>query len=291
MAEILNEITPLSEKDFFYIVDRRKEKFDFPAHRHNEYELNFVEHCEGAVRVVGDSVETVGEFELVMIGGGLEHYWEQGKCKSQNMREVTIQFSPAVFAEALGTKSQFQSIAKMISRAKHGLSYSLSAIMHVYAILDGLAGVKDPFEQFLQFLHMLNVLSKDDQARELSSVSFVSEEAKPESDKMMKIKQFVRDHYAEDIRLDQMADMVGMAPPSLSRYFSKASGRSLKEYIIDIRLGVAARLLVDTQDNISEICERSGFNNLSNFNRIFKAKRGLTPREFRELYKHNKAIV
>jgi len=291
MAEILNEITPLSEKDFFYIVDRRKEKFDFPAHKHSEYELNFVEGGAGAVRVVGDSVETIGDFELVLIGGGLEHYWEQGKCKSVGMREITIQFAPEIFAEALGTKSQFQSIAKMISRAKHGLSFSLSAMMHVYSILDNLAAVQDPFEQFLQFLHVLNVLSKDPDSRELSSVSFVSEDAQPESDKMMKIKGFIHDHYAENIRLPQLAEMVGMAPPSLSRYFSKAAGRPLMDYIIDVRLGAAARLLVDTQYNISEICERSGFNNLSNFNRIFKAKRGLTPREFRELYKHNKAIV
>jgi len=291
MAEILHEITPLSDKDFFYIVDRRKEKFDFPAHKHDEYELNFVEHCTGAVRVVGDSVETLGEYELVLVGGGLEHYWEQGKCKSTDMREVTIQFAPEIFAEALGTKSQFHSIADMISRAKHGLSFSLGAIMRIYSVLDGLAAVKDPFEQFLQFLHMMNILSKDPHSRELSSVSFVPTEAIPESDKIVKIKQYVNDHYAESLRLAQMSEMVGMAPASLSRLFSKSAGKSLKDYIIDVRLGVAARLLVDTTDNISEICERSGFNNLSNFNRIFKAKRGLTPREFRELYKHNKAIV
>ncbi|MBQ5527477.1 MAG: helix-turn-helix transcriptional regulator, partial [Bacteroidales bacterium] len=69
------------------------------------------------------------------------------------------------------------------------------------------------------------------------------------------------------------------------------TGKTVIDYIIDIRLGNAARLLVDTTQNISEICYSCGFNNLSNFNRLFKSKRGYTPREFRTLFKKNKVFV
>ena len=72
---------------------------------------------------------------------------------------------------------------------------------------------------------------------------------------------------------------------------SMRTGRTLSDYILDIKLGRAGRLLVDTNKTVAEICYECGFNNLSNFNRIFKGKRGYTPREFRSLYKKNKILV
>ena len=105
------------------------------------------------------------------------------------------------------------------------------------------------------------------------------------------MKQYINDHYSEVIRLSDMASLVGMSPAAFSRFFRLRTGRTLSDYIVDIRLGNAARALVDTSRNISEICYECGFNNLSNFNRTFKAKRGSTPRESREMYKKHKVTV
>ena len=91
---VLTEITPLSEKDCFYIIDRHKNEFTYPVHRHKELELNFIENAKGARRIVGDSVESIGDLELVLVGGkNLEHTWAQGDCVSSDIREITIQFS------------------------------------------------------------------------------------------------------------------------------------------------------------------------------------------------------
>ena len=68
MNKIITEITPLSEKDCFYLVDRTKDCFNYPIHHHSEYELNFVEGCQDAVRVVGDSIERIGNFDLCLLG-------------------------------------------------------------------------------------------------------------------------------------------------------------------------------------------------------------------------------
>ena len=112
-----------------------------------------------------------------------------------------------------------------------------------------------------------------------------------ESRRVQKVKDYIDQHYAEQIRLDDLADLVGMSPVSFSRFFRQRTGRTLSEYIIDIRLGYAARMLAETSINISEISYECGFNNLSNFNRTFKAKRGFTPRDFRAMFKKNKVIV
>ena len=92
--QIIREITPLSDKDCFYIAERYKTEFTYPIHNHSEFELNFTEKAAGVRRVVGDSSEVIGDYDLVLITGkDLEHVWEQNECRSKEIREITIQFS------------------------------------------------------------------------------------------------------------------------------------------------------------------------------------------------------
>lgn len=292
MAKVFTEITRLSDKDCFYIVERHKSEFAYPLHRHKEFELNFIEHGKGVRRIVGDSVEEIGDYELVLLGGeDLEHVWEQGKCRSKDIREITIQFSEDIFGEELLSKNQFSSIKSMLRRASHGLSFSLNSIMKVYSTLNSIASEPERFIQFLKTLYILYELSVSDDARVLASSAFAHPESATESGRIQKVKQYVNDHYAESLKLSDLAELVGMSPVSFSRFFHQRTGRTLSEYIVDIRLGFAARMLVDSPKNISEICYECGFNNLSNFNRIFKARRNCTPREFRAMYKKNKVLV
>lgn len=292
MTDVLAEITPLSEKDCFYIVDRHKTEFTYPLHQHKEYELNFIEHASGARRIVGDNVEEIGEYDLVLIGSeNLEHVWEQGSAKSNNIREITIQFTADLFNGEWLSKNQFASISDMLRRAEHGLCFPMGTIMKIYSVLDTLANENESFVQFLKFMFLLHRLSLSDDARMLASSSFANTTRNLESRRVKKVKQYINDHYAEQLTLSELADMAGMAPTAFSRFFRLRSGRTLSDYITDIRLGVASRLLVDTTKNISEICYECGFNNLSNFNRTFRAKRGSSPREFRMMYKKNKIIV
>jgi AraC-like DNA-binding protein len=292
MGTVFTEITRLSEKDCFYIVERHKTEFTYPVHQHKEYELNFIEHGKGVRRIVGDKVEEIGDYELVLLGGeGLEHVWEQGNCKSKDIREITIQFSEDIFGDGLLSKNQFASIKQMLYRARHGLSFSLNTIMKVYSTLDTISREPERFVQFLKTLYILYELSVADDAKSLSSGTFSHTEKGAESGRIQKVKQHVIEHYSEPLKLSDLAELVGMSPVSFSRFFHQRTGRTLSEYIVDIRLGHAARLLVDSSMDISEICYACGFNNLSNFNRVFKARRSCTPREFRAMYKKNKVLV
>lgn len=292
MGKVFTEITRLSDKDCFYIVERHKTEFTYPLHRHKEFELNFIEKGKGVRRIVGDSVEEIGDYELVLIGGAdLEHVWEQGKCRSKDIREITIQFSGDIFGTELLSKNQFASIRRMLRRAEHGLAFPLSSIMRVYSTLDDIANENERFVQFLKFLYVLYELSISDDARVLASSSFAHTARSNESRRVEKVKQYINDHYAKPLKLADLAGLVGMSPVSFSRFFRQRTGRTLSDYIVDIRLGYAARMLVDSSKNISEICYECGFNNLSNFNRTFKAKRNYTPRDFRAMFKKNKVIV
>lgn len=289
---IMREITPLSERDCFYIADRRKTEFTYPIHCHAEYELNFTEYASGVRRIVGDSAEVIGDYDLVLITGKeLEHVWEQYGCTSKNIREITIQFSPDLFFRNFINKSQFDSIRKMLERAQCGLCFPMQAIMKVYNWLDKLATQEQGFYSVMNFLRILYELSLYDDARVLSSSSFAKIEMTSESRRVQKVQRYIAAHYKEEIRLNFLADMIGMTPVSFSRFFHLRTGKTLSDYIIDIRLGFATRLLVDSSRTIAEICYDCGFNNLSNFNRLFKRKKGCSPKEFRENYRKTKILI
>ena len=292
MSKVLREVPPITDKDCFYIVERHKREFLYPIHSHKEYELNFIENGKGVQRVVGDSIEEIGNYELTLVtGDGLEHAWKQGNCTAPDVREITIQFSDTLLDSRLLGRNQFASIRKMFERARLGVTFSMQGIMRVYNLVDAIPSMNERFEQFLAMLKMLYELSQDEGARTLASSSFAQGEDGRESRRIAKLKDHISIHYAEDLRLEDLAALVGMAPAALSRFFKQHTTKTLVDYIIDIRLGNAARMLVDTTTSISEICYACGFNNLSNFNRTFKARRGYTPRDFRALFTKNRVYV
>lgn len=292
MANVLREITSITDKDCFYIVERHKSEFTWPIHSHEEYELNFIERGRGVRRVVGDSIEEIGDYELTLItGDGLEHAWEQGRCREPDIREITIQFSPKLLDNELLARNQFASVRSMFERARMGLVFSMPAIMRVYCLLDTLASKEERMDQFLDMLKILYDLSLDTGARTLASQSFAKALPDRESRRITKVKEYITRHYKEDIKLEDLAALVAMAPSAFSRFFKQRTGRGPVDFIIDVRLGAAARMLVDTSTSVSEICYACGFNNLSNFNRTFKARRGYTPRDFRAMFTKNRIHV
>ena len=289
---IIHEITPLMGKDVLYIADRHKKEFTYPIHNHSVYELNFVENAKGVRRIVGDSQEVIGDYDLCLITSpDLEHVWEQNECHSDDIREITVQFDFSMSDETLFGRNPYASITRMMQEAKKGLSFPLQAIMKVYGMLDTLSSVKDGFYAVQQFLTILYELSRCENARTLASSSYAKVTVEDDSRRIQNVKNFISKNYMDELRLPELASLAGMSSSAFSRFFKLHTGRNISEYIIDLRLGYAARMLVDTAKSISEIGFDCGFNNLSNFNRIFKKKKGCSPSEFRESYHKTRIIV
>ncbi len=292
MALILREVTPLSDRDCFMIFSRVKTEFTFPVHVHGEYELNFIENGTGAKRIVGDSVEEIGDLDLALITGShIEHGWLNHKCNSDEIKEITIQFHGGLLNEQLLEKNQFRSVKEMFDKAAYGITFSRDTILNIKDRLYSLAAEPEGGHSVFKLFGILYDLSLSGSIRELSSRSFNLNARNYDSRRVESAYSYMLDNYDKDIHLADVAGLVGMTEVAFSRFLKQRTGRSFIESLNDIRLGHASRMLVDTTHSVAEISMLCGFNNLSNFNRIFKKKKGCTPSEFRENYKESKFFL
>ena len=116
-SKVIHEITQLTGKDVLYIAERRKKEFTYPIHNHQVFELNFVEHAPGVRRIVGDSNEVIGDYDLVLITGpDLEHVWEQNTCTSEDIHEITVHFDIDFSDDTIFGRNPFRSLKKMMER-------------------------------------------------------------------------------------------------------------------------------------------------------------------------------
>jgi AraC-like DNA-binding protein len=282
--QILREITPLTSADCFTIFSRTKTEFDFPIHYHEEFELNFIKNAKGAKRVVGDHVEEIGEYELVLLGPNLQHTWFTNRCTSTEITEVTIQFHKDLFDEKFLRRNQLSFIRTMLENSLRGLLFShQTASLLAHRILR--LNKKDGFESLSELMSVLNELSTSRNTRILSNSTFNNiEHIAYNSRRIERVMEYMNEHFEEPVSLAEVANLTNMAKSAFSRFFKTRTGLTFIDSLTEIRLGHASRMLIATTKSISEIAYETGFNNISNFNRIFKKKKGCTPKEFKKNY-------
>jgi AraC-like DNA-binding protein len=293
-TELFKEVSPLSSKDCFILIERQKTNFNFPIHIHPECELNFIENAKGAQRIVGDSIEEIDEEELVLVTNPhLEHAWKDYRNVSKNIHEITIQFHPDLLTDTFLNKNQMISIRQLFRHAERGVAFSRESIAKVRPLLKTLTCENDSFYSLIKLLIILHELSIDKGMRELSTGQFAANVMHQHSsdESLGKVMDYLSRHYSEVIRLSEVAEMVNMSESSFCRFFKQHTSKSFIDFLTDIRLGAASRALIDSSLSIAEIGYDCGFNNLSNFNRIFKKKKGVTPSKFRDNYRKNKTII
>jgi AraC-like DNA-binding protein len=280
----IREITPLTQGDCFTLFSRVKEDFDFPIHYHEEFELNFIQNAKGAKRVIGDHIEEIDEWELVLVGPNLQHGWFTHKCKSKEIKEVTIQFHRDLFDDRFLQRNQMSFIRNMFERSLRGLLFSKETAEALASRLQQLTQ-KHGFDSVLELMSILHNLSTSRNIRTLSDIAFRSNESiSYNSRRIEKIMAHLNQNFEKEIALSEAAKMASMSDVAFSRFFKARTGKTFIDTLNEIRLGHASRMLIDTTQSVGEIAYRCGFNNLSNFNRIFKKKKDCTPKAFRSEY-------
>lgn len=292
-SSILTEVPPVSAEESFAIFERHKTSFNFPIHIHSLFELNYIENARGAQRIVGDHTSEIDDLELVLITSpNLEHAWVDHNCRSNDIYEITIQMNSDLFDGGLFGKKQFRFIRRMFERATHGLAFSRPTIINIKPILSELLSSTDPFNSMLIFLRLLHTLSLDNNSEVLSHQMFSAGVTIYDSRRVKMVMEYLERHYSEHISLSDVAALVNMSTSSFSRFIKLRTGKNFIDCLNEIRVSAVARLLVDEPTNsIADIAYKCGFNNISNFNRIFKRMRGFTPQQFREQFVKKRIVI
>ncbi len=281
---IIREITPLTQSDCFTYFYRAKSEFDFPLHCHDEIELNFIRNGKGAKRIIGNHVEEIGGLELVLIGPGLPHGWFGTGFAPNQVEEVTIQFHKDFFDEKFLQKNQLNFIRNMLQRSLRGILFSTETTARLEPRIVSI-GKKQGFDSVLELMSILHDLSISRDYRVLSDSGFSDTEVfSYNSRRIEKVMEFIYSSFDKQISLGEAAKIASMTESAFSRFFKLRTGMTFIDCVTEVRLGHASRMLISTTKTIAEVAYSCGFNNISNFNRIFRRKKGCTPRELRESY-------
>jgi AraC-like DNA-binding protein len=286
---VIKEITPLTQADCFTMFSRTKRGFDFPLHFHDEMELNFIMNGKGARRLIGDHIEEIGDLELVLVGPNLEHAWF-GENFEKDLTEVTIQFHADFFDEKFLRKNQLSFIRSMLEKSTRGILFSQTTTKQLAPRIIGLSQ-KHGFDSVLELMSILHDLSISRNYKLLSDSGFSAiEKHSYSSRRVEKVMNYAHQNFHKPISLSEVAKLSSMTETAFSRFFKLHTGMSFINCLNEIRLGHASRLLIETTHSISEIAYECGFNNISNFNRIFKGRKGCTPKDLRVSYEQGTRV-
>lgn len=291
MNNIIKEITPLTQNDCFTIFSRVKKTFNFPLHFHEEYELNLIINAPGAKRIVGDNVEVIDDIELVLVGPNLSHVWLTHQCESEAITEVTIQWHKDLFDDKFLKRNQLSFIKKMLERSSRGILFPREIAQQLSERLLAINELQG-FDSVLELMSILHKLSTSRSMRILSDVVLNNDQIlNYNSRRIDKAFEFMNANFQKPITLKDLAKLVSMTDVSFSRFIKKRTGNSFIDTMNEIRLGHATRMLIETTHSIAEISYNCGFNNISNFNRLFKKKKHCTPKEFRENFSGTRVFI
>lgn len=279
MKEIQKELVPIIDEDLFIVLNHPNADFDYAVHYHPEYEINLVINTYGE-RIVGDSVESFKDVDLVMIGPNIAHKW-CGKTVEGNL-VITIQFSDDFLNLPILNRRLFAPIRRLLLDSNRGLCFSKEKQEKMKDKIIGLTKMHG-FQTVLEFFSLLYEFATSDY-RMLVSSRYGTHDTimSTKSRRITKVCQYIEGHYLDSISLTEVAELVGMSDSAFSHFFKNKTGTTFIDYLNNLRIAKACQLLSETTQTVSEVCFNSGFNNVSNFIRMFKKRKQYTPNEYRE---------
>lgn len=278
MKDIQKEITPISADDLFIVLNHPNAKFDYPVHYHSDFEINLVVNSFGE-RIVGDSIKEFEDLDLAMIGPNLPHAWRGQKVDGNHV--ITIQFSEKILDFPILNKRLFSQIKQLLIDSKKGLVFQYDTAFKMKGKLIQLTKMQG-FQTVLAFFSILHELSISNRFTLTSSSYDILETMyASKSRRIAKVCNYLDENFCNPVKLNEIASLVNMSESAFCHFFKKKTNCTFVDYLANIRVSKACQLLTETSNTIAEICYSCGFNNLSNFIRTFKKKKGMTPSEYR----------
>lgn len=257
---------------------------DAAWHYHAQFELLYISQSTG-IRFVGDNVSPFSPGELVLVGPYLPHLWRNDISyytgdDSKQVKTIITKFNKEFLGEGTFNIPYFAEINKMLDESKFGISFGTITSNDLREEIINLAEIPQ-VEQSIKLLHILHQLSIATDKEVLSS-SDMRQYTSENSDRIDVILKYISDNYISYITLNEIAEVACMTTNSFCRFFRKMTNKSFIQFLNEVRIRNASRLLVQEDFPVSDVCYIVGFKSITNFNKQFKQIMGCTPKYYRE---------
>ena len=253
-------------------------------HSHKNFELNYITSGTGR-RIVGDNISGFEKGDLVLLGPELPHCWEMlDTTDGEDPTCIVTHFSENVVDSDFFKMPELEKVVALLKQANRGIRFKTEDDSEIREILIELSE-SEGLEYYISLLKVFNNLIKIEDRERLSNPMNRSSVFSKNIEKINKVYEYVFQNIQEGIKLEEASAVLNMAPSSFCRFFKKKTGLTFMEYVKNVRVGIAAKLLAETDKQITQICFESGYNNLANFNHYFKANMGKTPSDYRKNFR------
>lgn len=283
----LQKITQSGEESFFVRHAEVPHTYN-QFHYHKEFELLYNIRNSGT-RFIGDSVHRFESGDLVLVGPNIPHYWHSDDKYFQGNSKITakvvlVQFVKNFMGDSFLELPEMYPIKDLLTRAEQGIQIkgsAASAIGKKIITLTKLQGRK----RMQQMIEILCLMGEAPEYKLLASKGFCATYKSVNNEKISQIFNYMAQNYNKDLKFQEIAEYANMNPSAFCRYFKKTTSKTFTQVLNEIRIGFACKMLINTNESISEIGYSCGYMNIPYFNRQFKETKNVTPVQYRELHK------
>lgn len=275
----------IPEGKAFVIQELIAPYFDVNWHFHSEYQL-FVVLKGSGTRFVGDRTTSFKEGDLVLTGPNLPHLWKNDKAyhdpkNGLETQGIVIYFPDNFLNNAVVELEEFEGIAKLLQLSKRGIEVVGETNLRITQLMQELLELKG-LARIQHLLHLLDVLVQSQDYKLITDAGYLNTNKESEKDRMGQVYEYVLQHYASKITLQEVAQLCNLSVSAFSRYFKSRVNKPFSDFLTEVRISHACKLLQDTEESIAAVAFSCGFFTLSNFNKLFRERLHKSPKEYRK---------
>lgn len=252
-------------------------------HYHPEIELHYMIKGSG-IRFIGENINNFEQEELILLGSNIPHTW---KCNNPNNDEyveaLVMHLHPESFGADFLALPEVKKINKLFLLANQGLLFHGKTKKKAIKLMQKLQNSKG-LTKIILLLKLINLLSSSQEYEKISSQYDSSKLHKADEKRLNKILNYTFNNFKNKISIEEMASLSNLSVTSFCRYFKTNFKKSYFNFLTEIRINYACRLLINSEQPIKYIAEESGFDNTSNFYRHFKQVKNSTPNDYKKNY-------